>query len=87
MQFSEEHRQEARALQDDIAALREEMQNAVDEIWKKPADEEDEESGTSLNGSSWAARMEEKKRDRENAILRITKPPLASQKRVEILDI
>ena len=57
----------------------------TDEIWNKPTYEDDETS--ILDANSWASRMEQKRKDRENAVARITKPNISSQWRVDILDI
>lgn len=72
MQFTEEHREEARDLQNEMKAFREQLQEVLSEVWPTKSGDDDE-GAPSL---SWAERMEEKKRERKTAVDSITKPAL-----------
>ena len=74
---------ETKALQKEITVFREELEMALDEIWP-PKPEEQENSGASVT-SSWAERMEEKRRERKNAVEAITKPSISRQ--VDAIDL
>lgn len=83
LQFTDEHRAGARSLQNEIEEFHAQLQEALDEIWpSKTADGEQ-----NVPASSWAERMEEKRRERKAAVDAILKPELkdASQKRIDIL--
>ena len=91
VQFTAEHREEARSLQQEITTFRAELQKALDEVW--PANRGDTtDAGTSgaAGALSWAERMEEKKRERKSAIDRIVKPEITTTEeawRVQLLDV
>jgi len=72
LQFTAEHREEAESLQADISSFEAELKTAIDEIWAKPSQNEDEPH----EPEGWAKRMQDKIRDRQIAMERIVKPPL-----------
>lgn len=70
-QFSDEHQEEGLALQQDLDELEQELKASLEEIWKKPAEDEEDED-------SWAKRMEEaEKKKLVNATDKVTKPELS----------
>ncbi|OCB85125.1 IkappaB kinase complex, IKAP component [Sanghuangporus baumii] len=73
LQFSPEHRNEARELQVKISSFQVELQEAVDDVW--PTNDTGD-GASEMNVTSWAERMEERRRERENAIKTIAKPVL-----------
>lgn len=82
LEFSEEHRVAARALQKEVDAFGTEMRDAVDKLWP-PKTARYDDSGNLLPSSSsatssWAERMEEKKRMKQDAIERIERPEIAA---------
>ena len=89
LRFSDEHREEARSLQEDLSDFRTELQAALDEIWPTTgaAEEDADVANSAQTASSWASRMEERRRDKENAIRRIVKPTLAPAWHVDLLDV
>ncbi|KAL5512586.1 hypothetical protein ACEPAG_3239 [Sanghuangporus baumii] len=77
LQFSPEHRNEARELQIKISSFQAELQEALDEVWPtKPNGTED--GASEMNATSWAERTEERRRERENAVKSVIKPVLIS---------
>ncbi|KAI5122330.1 hypothetical protein M0805_002497 [Coniferiporia weirii] len=89
LQFTPEHRDEARSLQKEMTAFRTELQSALDEIWVTKFEESGEGLATS-SASSWAERMEEKKRDRKTAVESILKPETRMAEgewKLQVLDI
>lgn len=62
LQFSHEHRGEAANLQEEVSDFEKEISEAVNEIWKKPAEAE----GDAQTSDSWVTRMQE--HDRRQAI-------------------
>ncbi|KAJ3555021.1 hypothetical protein NM688_g2799 [Phlebia brevispora] len=74
-EFTEEHESEGMQLQDEIAEFAEELNVAIEEVWKKSQDTEAE---TFLEG--WAARMQEYERQRRiDPLDKVPKPELAKQ--------
>lgn len=68
--FTEEHRVEGRALQDDFGRFEVELKNALEEIWEKQPGE-DETAAL----DTWASRMQEKEKERRiNPTERVAKP-------------
>ncbi|PSS32240.1 hypothetical protein PHLCEN_2v2009 [Hermanssonia centrifuga] len=53
-QFAEEHREEGRDLQRELEGFARELNESVDEIWKKPQDAEAEGKTTA---EAWTKRM------------------------------
>jgi len=84
LHFTEEHREEGMALQDDLGKFEAELNAAVEEIWRKPT-EPDGDTGT----KGWAARMEEKEKERQaNPIEKVEKPGLnRTDWRIQLLGI
>ena len=83
LQFTDEHRAGARSLQNEVEVFHAQLQDALDEIWpSKTADGEQ-----SVPTSSWAERMEEKRREKKAAVDAILKPELKdiAQKKIDIL--
>ena len=78
LQFTEEHKREAKKLQADLESFEEELRAAVEEIWTKPASEG--EATTEPTPDGWAARMLEHEKQRQvNPLDKVTKPELAKQ--------
>ena len=76
--FTEEHRVEGLALQRDVAAFEAEFNEAVEEIWARPAVDGDEDAEP-VDG--WAARMAEvEKRKAISPIDQVPKPDAARVK-------
>jgi len=81
--FIPEHRAEGSDLHDQLVKLRHDLRDAVDDIWLK-------QSGSgALNGEileapvqadSWAARMEQRIKVRQEAVNRIEKPLIGEMK-------
>ena len=71
LQFTEEHREEGMALQDDLDKFQVELDTVVEEVWQKPV-----ESGGDAGPKGLAARMEDKDRH-VHSIERVEKPGLA----------
>lgn len=89
LQFTPEHRNQARELQGAILTFQAELQAALEEMWPNRANDDAGGAGE-LNVTSWAERMEERRRERENAVKSIVKPALGatdSSWRVDILDV
>ncbi|EJD08171.1 IkappaB kinase complex, IKAP component [Fomitiporia mediterranea MF3/22] len=75
LQFSPEHRNEAHSLQSELSVFRAELQVVLNEAW--PAKNGNATDGTGeTNSSSWAERMEEKKRERTRAVESVVKPEM-----------
>ena len=70
MQFSEEHRAEARELQNEMSAFRTQLQDALNEVW--PSKSSDVDGDAPITG--WAERMEERIRNRKAAVDAIIRP-------------
>lgn len=71
LQFSKEHRAEGAALQQDFSAFDVELREAIDEVWKKTENEEQQPA------DSWAARMQDKEKERlVDPIERVQKPDM-----------
>lgn len=94
VQLSAEHREEARNLQREIHDFRVQLQKALDEVWpaKNDSGEIGAEAGinSSAGATSWAERMEERKRERKSAVERIAKPEITTSEdtwRVQVLEI
>lgn len=90
MQFSEGHRAEARSLQTEIDAFTAELEAVINEVWPHKAEQMDEAGNPlpSTTTTSWAERMEEKRRQRQDAVQRIEKPePSKVGWRVNVLDL
>ncbi|KAJ7125399.1 IKI3 family-domain-containing protein [Mycena epipterygia] len=69
-QFTPEHEAEGFALQAELGEFEQELVDAVEEIWKKPLEEEE-----SAVQDSWAQRMEQKEKQRlVDPIERVAKP-------------
>ncbi|EIW80500.1 pol II transcription elongation factor [Coniophora puteana RWD-64-598 SS2] len=69
-QFSAEHRVEGLALQADAAAFQDELTRAIDEIWKRP-------EGDAETEDSWAARMQQKEKERQvDPLQRVSRPEI-----------
>ena len=66
-----------------MLSFRQELEEALNDIWPSKAD--GQEGDPHLNASTWAERMEEKKRERESAVKAIQKPALT--KEVDSLDL
>ena len=78
LQFTEEHKREARALQSELESFEEEVRVAVEEIWTKPVSNGD--ATTEVTPDGWAARMLEHERQRQvDPLDKVTKPELAKQ--------
>ncbi|KAH9846478.1 IkappaB kinase complex IKAP component [Lenzites betulinus] len=77
LQFTDEHRTEAASLQRELSDLSAELNEAIEEIWKKaPENEEPAESAPALD--SWAARMEAHEKQKHiNPVDKVAKPELA----------
>jgi elongator complex protein 1 len=78
LQFTAEHREEGLGLQNEVEAFEIELKESVEEIWTRPA-EENEENG--VGGASipdgWASRMAEVERGRVvNPLDKVAKPDL-----------
>ncbi|KAG6382066.1 pol II transcription elongation factor [Boletus reticuloceps] len=72
LQFSKGHRAEGVALQQAYSAFDTELREAIEAVWKKPGVEQEEPV------DSWAARMQEKDRERvTDPIERVQKPEMA----------
>lgn len=70
LHFTDEHRAEGVALQDDLSQFEGELKAAVEQIWKKS----DQTEGD-VKSESWAARMEAKEKDKQtDPIDRVEKP-------------
>jgi len=70
LQFSKAHRAEGVALQQACSAFDTELREAIEAVWKKPGVEEEPVD-------SWAARMQEKDRERlMDPIERVQKPEM-----------
>ncbi|KAA1476949.1 Elongator complex protein 1 [Dentipellis sp. KUC8613] len=84
LQFTEEHRTEARSLQEEVSEFEAELREALAEIWPTVSGElEDEEPQ-----DSWAIRMAEKEKERESAIKRLTKPDIRGDEwRTKLFDV
>ncbi|KAK0212323.1 pol II transcription elongation factor [Desarmillaria ectypa] len=83
-EFTPDHREEGSNLQKEIDAFERELQEVVEDIWKKPADE-----GKSAT-DSWAARMEQvEKAKRVNLVDSVLKPELGRNAdwRLRLLDL
>ncbi|KAL0568757.1 putative elongator complex protein 1 [Marasmius crinis-equi] len=85
LQFTSEHRGEGLEMQEDVDSFEREMKEAVDEIWTKTGGTGDEQDGQETTPAptpdTWAARMEEVKRNqRINPVERIPKPELTDSK-------
>ncbi|EPQ55375.1 IkappaB kinase complex, IKAP component [Gloeophyllum trabeum ATCC 11539] len=75
-QFTPAHKEAGSSLQDDILAFQAELTEAVEEIWRKPV-ENDEAGGPPED--SWAARIERLEKERTiNPIDKVPKPQLSS---------
>ena len=88
LQFTHEHRNEARALQTELSTFRKEVQDALDELWVAKSGESVDSSGVPTQ--SWAERMEEKRRERKFAVENIPKPDMSvteSTWKVNVLDL
>lgn len=88
VQLSAEHREEARNLQREIHDFRVQLQKALDEVW--PAKNDTGEINGSAGATSWAERMEERKRERKSAVERIATPEITTSEdtwRVQVLEI
>ena len=70
LHFTPEHREEGMALQADLCQFEVELKTAVEEIWRKPAETDDDAGAKDL-----AARIMEKERQ-TNPIERVEKPGL-----------
>ena len=79
LQFTEEHREEAASLRADLIIFSEELAIAVEEIWTKPSEpEENVEQSGQPHADSWAARMEaHEKRKHANPVDTVPRPELA----------
>lgn len=74
LEFTDEHREEAEGLQDELDSFAKELAMALEEVWARPADAEEGE--TSLEG--WAARMQEYQKQRMvDPLLKVPRPDLA----------
>ncbi|PBK88520.1 pol II transcription elongation factor [Armillaria gallica] len=83
-EFTPDHREEGSNLQKEVDAFERELQETVEDIWKKPAEEG--ESAT----DSWAARMEQvEKAKRVNPVDSVPKPELGRNAdwRLRLLDL
>ncbi|KAG9312245.1 IKI3 family-domain-containing protein [Chiua virens] len=58
LHFSNAHRTEGQSLQQEVSAFDTELRTVIDEIWKKPGIEQEQSM------DSWAARMQEKEKER-----------------------
>ncbi|TBU27865.1 IkappaB kinase complex IKAP component [Dichomitus squalens] len=89
LQFTEEHRTEAASLQKELEEFAVELTEAVDEIWKKAAENEEGGEGANPSADSWAARMEaHEKRKHTNPGDTVPKPDLAKQEwKLKLLDV
>ncbi|KIL68708.1 hypothetical protein M378DRAFT_8174 [Amanita muscaria Koide BX008] len=68
-QFTEEHREEGRALQAELSEFENELGKALEEVWTKAEDDD------KADVDSWAARMEEAERQKGiNPIDKVPKP-------------
>jgi len=75
-QFTQEHKEEAAELQDEIASFEKELSEAVEEIWKKLADID----GETQTADSWATRMQEHdKRQAIDPMDKVTKPEITKR--------
>ena len=71
LQFSKAHRAEGEALQQELSAFDKALREAIEEIWKKAGVKQEEPV------DSWAARMQERERDRMiDPIERVQKPEM-----------
>lgn len=89
LQFTPEHRKEAHGLQNELSAFQTELQASLDDVWPTRGGEAGDASGE-LSVSSWAERMEDKRRERKRAVESIVKPDLGSNElswRIDILDL
>ncbi|KAI0314583.1 IKI3 family-domain-containing protein [Amylostereum chailletii] len=85
LQLTDEHRAEARELQDELAAFEKELAEAIAQVWPMaPGEVEGEEPQ-----DSWAQRMEEREKEREQAVKAVVKPSLrsSSEWRTKLLDV
>ncbi|KAK0226513.1 pol II transcription elongation factor [Armillaria fumosa] len=83
-EFTPDHREEGSNLQKEVDAFERELQETVEDIWKKPA----EEGETATD--SWAARMEQvEKAKRVNPVDSVPKPELGRNAdwRLRLLDL
>lgn len=73
MQLSKAHRVEGEALQEVLSAFDKELRDTIEEIWKKTGVDQEQLA------DSWAARMQEKERDRLiEPIERVQKPEMGA---------
>lgn len=81
LQFTDEHRAEAASLQQELSEFAAELNEAVEEIWKKtPENEEGTEAAPAPVPAmdSWAARMEAHEKQKHiNPVDKAAKPALA----------
>ena len=71
-QFTEEHREEGLELQQEVIDFAEELNQAVNEIWKKNSGEDE---GTELTEGGWSARMQEYEKQRQiDPLDKVAKP-------------
>jgi elongator complex protein 1 len=61
LHFTDEHRTEADTLQNDLDELAQELEETIDEIWRKPSEDGDDQGSV----DSWAKRMEDRQRNRQ----------------------
>ena len=67
LQFTSEHREEGLGLQNEVEEFEKEMEESVDEIWTRPAEEG--------NPDDWASRMASVERSRAvNPLDKVGKP-------------
>ena len=81
-QFTPEHRAEGSDLHDQLVKLRHDLRDAVDDIWanKTSGALNGENTETPVQADSWAARMEQRIKDRKESVNRIEKPPIGEMK-------
>ncbi|CAL1711610.1 unnamed protein product [Somion occarium] len=73
-QFSEEHREEGLALQQELMEFEEELKQAVEDIWKKKSAEAE---GAEPFEDGWAARMQEYEKQRQiDPLDKVARPDL-----------
>ncbi|TCD69585.1 hypothetical protein EIP91_007007 [Steccherinum ochraceum] len=76
LQFTQEHKDEAIELQDEISSFEKKLLEAVEEIWKKPV----EVDGEAQTADSWAVRMQEHdKRQAVDPMEKVTKPEITKR--------
>ncbi|KAI0061864.1 IkappaB kinase complex, IKAP component [Artomyces pyxidatus] len=85
LQFTPAHRDEARSLQQELTELEQEVARSLDDAWPKPSEDVEGEEPQ----DSWASRMAEKEKDREQAVKNILRPDLRGTEvwRMRLLDV